>query len=208
MSSDPVPSIAEPGSDPPDREEVHGPARVNDDHAQRIAELFQEEHAKVVHMLVPRTDSWAEAREIAAEAFAQVLAVKDPRTVSFFKAYIYKAACNIATNRRTSGAIRRRIQQGAAYDPNTASPSPEPLWCERERLEILHRAIERLAPRCRMALVLRIWDQLPYQEIVHRFATKGIAVNERTVRRWIVYALEHCREEILQAEGMQRNSAR
>ncbi|WP_410966413.1 RNA polymerase sigma factor, partial [Salmonella sp. SAL4449] len=50
------------------------------------------------------------------------------------------------------------------YEPGS-EPSPEPLWEKREHTAILQQAIEELSPRLRMAFVLRIWDELPYEEI-------------------------------------------
>src|SRR5271170_4231422 len=61
------------------------------DHTQRIAELFREEYPKLVHYMVARTGSWSEARDVAAQAFAQVLEMKTPDAINFLKAYVYRA---------------------------------------------------------------------------------------------------------------------
>jgi RNA polymerase sigma factor (sigma-70 family) len=178
---------------------------VDKTHAERMAALFQDEHSKVVHYLVARAGSWAEARDIAAQAFSQVLMMKDPNSVGSLRAYVYRAAHNIATDRQKQGAIRRRIDVLAHQEMSTVSPSPEPELMEQERLDILNAAVERLRPVHRMAVALRFWDRLSYDEIVQRFADKGMSVNERTVRRWIVDAMTECRRAVRTAEGEVRS---
>lgn len=172
---------------------------VSGDYAQRIAELFRSDHDRVVHYLVARTGSWAEARDVAAQAFKQMLEV-DPATVTHLKAYVYTVARNIATNRAKLGAIRRRLNKIATSEFPHVTPSPEIGFADQQRLEVLRRAIAELSPRCRMALVLRVWDELPYADILGRFAAQGVIVNERTVRRWVEHAHEHCRQRIVEAE--------
>src|SRR5579859_4856633 len=80
-------------------------------HTQRIAELFREEYPKLVHYMVARTGSWPEARDVAAQAFTQVLEMRTPEAVNFLKAYVYRAARNLATDRARAGAIRTRINK-------------------------------------------------------------------------------------------------
>jgi RNA polymerase sigma factor (sigma-70 family) len=175
-------------------------ACLDQSHAQRIADLFRQEHDKVVHYLVARCGSRAEACDIAAQAFKQMLEIDNPGVITHLKAYVYKVARNIATDRAKIGAIRQRLNEVAAHELPRTSPSPEPLFCEQERLQTLRRAVDELPPRCRAALILRIWEELPYAEILNRFAAKGVIVNERTLRRWVEYALVHCRGRMLRAE--------
>jgi RNA polymerase sigma-70 factor (ECF subfamily) len=196
MNSD-HPSVAsESRSDKPGP----APVRLDGGHAQRIADLFRQEHDKVVHYLVARCGSRAEARDIAAQAFKQMLEIDNPAAVTHLRAYVYKVARNIATDRAKIGAIRRRLNKVVAHELPRNSPSPEPLLCEQERLQTLRRVVDQLPPRCRAALILRIWEELPYAEILNRFATMGVIVNERTLRRWVEYALVHCRGKMLRAE--------
>jgi RNA polymerase sigma factor (sigma-70 family) len=87
-----------------------------------------------------------------------------------------------------------------SLDIPQTTPAPEPNFVEDQRHELLEQAIAGLPPRCRLALTLRMWDELSYAEILSHFASKGIIVNERTVRRWVAYAIEQCREKISRAE--------
>lgn len=201
MSSDHAPSTLEQVADQPPVEQSGASARVNKAHAERMAALFQDEHSRVVHYLVARTKSWPEARDIASQAFSQVLGMKDPEAVGSLKAYVYKAAKNIATNCQTLGAIRRRLDGFVRYESPSTAPSPEPLLLDEQRMELLRRAMQTLRPSLREVLLLRFWDQLPYEEIVLQLEKKGISVNIRTVRRWVAQGIAECGEVIRQAEG-------
>jgi RNA polymerase sigma factor (sigma-70 family) len=201
MSSDRAPSALEPvtGQDPSG--EIRPTRPPSEAHAERMAALFRQEHSKVVHYLVARTKSWQEARDIAAQAFSQVLAMKDPESVGSLKAYIYKAAKNLSTNWHTLGAIRRRLNGIVRHELPSTSPPPEPLLFDEQRLELLQQAIQRLRPSRREVLLLRFWDRLPYEDIVRRLEQKGVSVNVRTVRRWVADAVAECGEAIRAAEG-------
>jgi RNA polymerase sigma factor (sigma-70 family) len=173
---------------------------LRDAHTQRIAELFRDEYPKLVHYMVARTGSWPEARDVAAQAFAQVLEMRAPDTISFLKAYVYRVARNLATDRARAGAIRTRINKIVKHEFASTTPSPEPQFAHEQRVKVLSDAIETLRPTRKMVLRLRVWDELPYAEIESRFASDGVSVNERTLLRWYADALKELRQAILAAE--------
>jgi len=174
----------------------------SDAQTQRIAALFREEYPKLVHYMVARTGSWPEARDVAAQAFAQVLEMRAPDTVTFLKAYVYRVARNLATDRARAGAIRTRINKIVKHEFASTSPSPEPQFAHEQRIKVLSDAIETLRPTRKMVLRLRVWDELPYTEIESRFAADGVSVNERTLLRWYADALKELRQAILAAEEL------
>jgi RNA polymerase sigma factor (sigma-70 family) len=166
---------------------------------QPIAALFARYHGKLVKSLVARTRSWEEARDIASQAFVEVLS-QQPGTVNFLGSYLYRTARNLAINRLTHEAVRKCKEPIIGYEPEL-HPSPEPMWVQNEQWAVLRRTIGELSPRLRMALVLRIWDELSYDEIVARFAAAGVKLSTRTVQRYIAESFEHCRRAILMAEN-------
>ena len=179
------------------------PARSspNVGHSQRLAELFKDEYPKLVHYMVSKTGSWPEARDVAQQAFAKVLEMRCPESISFLKAYVYKAARNLATDRARSLAIRSRINRVVKHEFASTTPSPEPQFMQQQRIKILGDAIEGLRPKHKMVLKWRMWDELPYAEIESRFAAEGVSVNERTLLRWYADALKDLRHAILVAEA-------
>ena len=173
-------------------------------HTQRIGELFREEYPKLVHYMVARTGSWSEARDVAAQAFTQVLEMRTPEAINFLKAYVYRAARNLATDRARAGAIRTRIHKIVRHELPTTCPSPEPHYMHEQRIKVLSDAIETLRPTRKMVLKLRMWDELPYAEIESRFAADGVVVNERTLLRWYADALKELRQAIVAAEDAEK----
>jgi RNA polymerase sigma factor (sigma-70 family) len=198
-------SDSEPDDTPRPATPVQPPGKAI--HTQRIAELFRDEYAKLVHYMVSRTGSWPEARDVAAQAFAQVLEVRTPETISFLKAYVYRAARNLATDRARSGAIRTRINRIVRHEFASTTPSPEPQFMQQQRIKVLGAAIESLRPTRKMVLRWRMWDELPYAEIETRFAAEGVSVNERTLLRWYAEALKDLRNAILAAEEANKERA-
>ena len=208
MSVDPLASGSEFESDQSRyRERVEG-SGLSKAHADRISDLFREEYARLVHYMVARTGSWPEARDIAAQAFAQVLEVRDPETVSFLKAYVYRAARNLAIDRAKIGTNRQRLHEIMRHEFAGTTPSPEPLLIHEERLEILERAVQALRPTRRSVLMFRLWDDLSYAEIESRLAADGIVVNERTLNRWYADALKDVRHALLEAEEIRAEQFR
>jgi RNA polymerase sigma factor (sigma-70 family) len=167
----------------------------------RIEALFREEHSRLVAYLAARTGSWAEARDVAAQAFTRMLEMRDLGSVNSPKAYLYTIAQNIVKDRQKLAAIRRRLDQTFCHEMATTFPSPEPLMSADERLHVLQKAIEGLRPVWREALNLRYWDHLEVSEMVIRFVERGVAVNKRTVERWLHEAVGECRRRIRAAEG-------
>ena len=188
MSTDPVSfTVKSAQSDPVSAREQ---TPVDTAHAERIAKLFEAEYIRLVHYMFARTGSLPEAHDVASQAFAQILEMHDPQTVSFLKAYVYSAARHIWIDRCKLGAIHRRIDPVACYEWETTSPSPEPLLVDGQRAQVLRKAIEGLKPRLQMVLILRIWDELTYREIAARLAEEGVVVDERTVSNWFKDAFE------------------
>jgi len=208
MIPDPAASQCDPGTDPSTPPGEGPRAGLSEDHAQRMEELFRNEYTRLVHYMAARTRSWAEARDIAAQAFAQVLEMRDPGSVTFLKAYVYRAARNLATDRAKIAAIRNRITGIARHEFASTSPSPEPLLMQEQRLRVLEHAIAALRPTRRMVLKWRMWEELPYAEIEARFAAEGVSVNERTLNRWYADALRELRQAIQAAEELQKEGRR
>jgi RNA polymerase sigma-70 factor (ECF subfamily) len=191
---------------PPTRTKPEPPPKVGT-HTERVAALFRDEYPKLVHYMVSKTNSWPEARDIAAQAFAQILEMRAPETVSYLKAYVYRAARNLATDRARAGAIRNRLNRIVRHEFASTTPSPEPQLMQQQRVKVLGTAIEALRPTRKMVLRWRMWDELPYAEIESRFAAEGVCVNERTLLRWYAEALRELREAILEAEELNEERA-
>lgn len=172
---------------------------------EEIGTLFVEYHSKLVKCLVAKTGSWEEARDIASQAFAEVLARRSG-AVSFLGAYLYRTARNLALNRLTHEAMCKRKAPVLSYEPDS-HPSPEMLESDEERLVVLKRAMAQLPPRQQRVLLLRIWKNLSFEEIASEFRAIGVELTPRTVQRYLAEGLERCRQAIAVAENPRRREA-
>ena len=74
-------------------------------HASALATLFLENNRSLCAYLRVRVASPHEAEDIAQEAYARLLEHDQPRAISFLRAYLFKVAANIASDR----ARQRRL---------------------------------------------------------------------------------------------------
>jgi RNA polymerase sigma factor (sigma-70 family) len=205
VSSDLLSTVFESVSGPDGGEKTDSALRISADHKARVEVLFGEEYSRCAAWLSGRVGSRAEAADIVAQAFAQILAQPDADGVKSLKAYLYKTAANLAANRRSFAARRGRILQGARHEFDDTSPSHESvLFAEeqtREQHQLLQRVVDNLPPAFREVLTLRYYDHLKTSEIVDRFAQRGIKIAPRTVERWLRSAIAECRRQFRAAKG-------
>lgn len=111
----------------------------------------------------------------------------------------------IARNLRCSAHGQRRREQrhrGSGVEGLTETPDRHPAVAleqrqiERQQLEALQAAVERLPPQQRECLRLRVREDLTYEDVA---ATLGLSVN--TVRNHLAEARRRLRQELGQALG-------
>ena len=116
--------------------------------------------------------------------------------------YVFRAAHNLAARRSETTAIHRRLHQVISHELQYQPvASPEADFAALQRLQLLHRAVQSLPPRMRLAFKFHYWDGVTYNEMAERFAERGVHVSVRTVKRWVAEGLERCRQEIERGEG-------
>jgi RNA polymerase sigma factor (sigma-70 family) len=168
---------------------------------KRLRELFTREYKLLVNYVRGLGVTRAEAEDIAAQAFAQILELKDLTSISLLRSFLYKIAENITFNRHAHLAMQRRKAPIFAVEHSEHSPSPEPDLIGQQRNKLLHHTLAQLPPRCREFMHLRFWEGLTYPQIVEQLLSRGIEINEKTVRRDILKGVDECRSAILAAEG-------
>ena len=161
-------------------------------HAAAIARLIEEHNSVLRAFLMTRVRDENEAREIAQEAYVQMLQLDRPGTISFLRAYLFKTAANIAINRSRQRRTRAVLDVKASFEPPINDLTPERWVLADEELAIVQRALFELPPKCRRAFVLyrfMDWSQL---EIAN-----DLKVQERMVRKYLSYAGTYCRQRVL-----------
>ncbi len=158
-----------------------------------IGELFQLYHASLVRMVYRRTGDRDRAEDIAQETFARALEAPptNPRP------WLFAVALNLVReDGRRSVRQGRRLQLLRAEGPD-GTPTPDEVFEQEERREVVRRALATLNDRDREALLLKA-EGFNYEEIA---ATLGLS------RGAIGTTLARARRRLLESYRMQGRSA-
>ena len=170
-------------------------------HGRRVERLFREHNESLLRFLRARLHSPQEAREVAQEAYLQLLGLHSPGTVGFLQGYLFRTAANLATNRLKQRARRRRIDELVFFDAPTVHRSPEPTWAARQELALIHRAIEELPATCRLAFLMVKFDDASVEDVrASSVCIQGACVASSRVPSSIVR--KHCRRPPTSREGL------
>ena len=87
-------------------------------------------------------------------------------------------------------------QSGNSYDPPSDTPDPRSKTEEREVMGVIKKLVDRIKPKYRDVLILRIMEGLPSEQVSRLLKIPVPTVNTRTHR-----ALQHLRK-LAQIEGV------
>lgn len=159
---------------------------ASDGRSAAIARLFREHNRKLVGLLVTRLKNEHEAKEVAQEAYVKLLQLEGkPGAVSYLRAYLFRIAENLATDRLRARQVRSEFGRlEAAADDLFEDARAERAAIASQELAILKRAVAELPDICRQVFTL------------HKLADRSIAqvacltgLKERMVRRYLRRAL-------------------
>ena len=167
-------------------------ARVakGDDEAFEI--LVNRHQTSVLNLIYRFIGDRTQAKELAQEVFLRVWqTAKSYEPKAKFTTWIYRIATNLCLNELKSARRRKWFQflrpdednEDAAEDllPDR-SPSAEDLLLAKERSHQISEALQSLPANQRMALVLKRYDDLSYQEIAQILGCSVSAVESLLVR--------------------------
>lgn len=161
---------------------------VPDAHGERVARLFREHNASLLRFLRARLRSDDEAREIAQEAYVQLLGLDQPEAVRFLQGYLFRTAANLATNRLKQRAFRQRSADLVFFElEHQDTRSPERAWEAKWSVASVYQALNELPANCREAFRLVRLEGLSSEE-----AGRRLNLHPRRVRRYVARALTHC----------------
>lgn len=162
------------------------------DQGKRIAELFEAHNRSLVRFLTYRLKSSQEAKEVAQEAYVRMLQLDALSGVSYLRAFLFRTAANLATDRLKSASRRGRIDQLEFFDAPDLAPSAEASVEVEQELTALSRAIEELSPKTRYAFIMNRCYGYELSEVA-----RLMNLSERMVRIYVERALVFCRERLL-----------
>src|ERR1700676_2124532 len=149
-------------------------------HASALAKLFLENNRSLCAYLRVRVASQHEAEDIAQEAYARLLEHDQPRAISYLRAYLFKVAVNIASDRARRRRLHLRLDLAYSSEEQIESETPDQQVHAAEQLSLLARALSELPEKYRRAFLLCR---------IHEWNTNRIAadleVGERMARNYV-----------------------
>ena len=183
MRKESIPEPAELAGLSGDTQDAQAP---NPDRSEALAEISRNHHAALVRFLTLRTGSVEDAKELVQEAYAKMLALDRPGTISFLAGYLWRIAVNLAVDRGRQRALHERYTRAALPRTETREVSAEATVEARERLAIVEQAITNLPRRCFEAFVLHVLQGLTFDEVGREMDISG-----RMAKKHVARALEY-----------------
>jgi RNA polymerase sigma factor (sigma-70 family) len=172
-----------------DTAEPDGPARRH--RAELVERLFREHNEALIRFLVARLRSYQDARDVAQEAYVRLLSLDEPGAVSYLRAFLFKTAANLATDRQRRASTHLRATEIPLFHEFADVRTPERLAADRQTVQRLERLIAAMPAKCRQAFILYQFEGLEFPAIAVR-----MGMSERMVRKYVLRALLHCRTQL------------
>ncbi|MBO0368409.1 sigma-70 family RNA polymerase sigma factor [Pseudomonas shirazensis] len=155
---------------------------------QRLSVLYREHRSWLENWLRHRVGNSWDAADLSQDTFLRVLSsaqkledLREPR------AYLLTVGRRLLSNFYSRRSLEAAYLEALAQLPEECVPSPEQRWLLLETLQALDELLDGLPRLVRRAF---LWSQLHglgYREIAER-----LDVSERTVKRYMAQAYEHC----------------
>ena len=167
--------------------------------AVAVSELFREHNRMLVGYLRSRLGSEQEAKEVAQEAYVRVLQLHEPGAPGLLRAYLFKAAANLAVDRLRHRRVRQRSEEQPQLfeelNPTGGElDDPAEQLLAREQADQLLRILQELPAKCQQVMNLHRFEGASQRDVSMR-----LGISERMVRRYVTYAMVYCR---LRLDGM------
>ncbi|MFB9262973.1 RNA polymerase sigma factor [Bradyrhizobium erythrophlei] len=162
------------------------------DNISSLRSLLLAEYVEFDRRLTRRLGSPDLASEALNETYLRLEGLREIGPVRSPKAYLFRIALNIASDRRR--ADKRRLtadEVDSLLEIPDDRPDAARVIEDRSEVNLLRRAIAELPERRRRVLVLSRVDGMPNREIA---ALLGVTV--RTVETDLKQAVEHCAERL------------
>ncbi|MDI4234818.1 sigma-70 family RNA polymerase sigma factor [Bradyrhizobium sp. 31Argb] len=158
-----------------------------------LRQLLVDRYYDLRDRLTRRLGSAELASEALHEVYLRLNRTDNPGSVSSPAAYLFKAAYNIASDRRRT-EYRRGHQvpiDAVLHDIPDQRPGPDGISEAKIELAALTEALLALPPRQRAILIAARFEQIPRAEIAKRYK-----ISRRQVQFELQRALEACKDYI------------
>ena len=155
---------------------------------QTLHTLYRDHGSWLESWLRRRMGNAWDAADLSQDTFLRVLSssqqigdIQEPR------AYLLTVGRRLLSNFYSRRSLEQAYLEALAQLPEETVPSPEYRWALLETLQTLNELLEGLPELVRRAFLWSQLEGLTYREIAER-----LAVSERTVKRYMAQAYEHC----------------
>ena len=156
--------------------------------AQTFHDLYRDHRGWLEGWLRRRMGSACDAADLSQDTFSRLLAssqriadLQEPR------AYLLTVGKRLLSNFYQRRSLEQAYLNALASLPEEYVPSPEQRWLLLETLQALDELLDGLPRPVRRAFLWSQLEGLGYREIAER-----LQVSERTVKRYMAQAYEHC----------------
>jgi len=150
--------------------------------------LYRDHHGFLESWLRRRMGNAWDAADLSQDTFLRVLSssqqiaqLREPR------AYLLTVGKRLLSNFYNRRSLEQAYLDALAQLPEACVPSPEQRWLLLETLQALDELLDGLPAVVRRAFLLSQLEGLGYRDIADR-----LQVSERTIKRYMTQAYEHC----------------
>jgi RNA polymerase sigma-70 factor (ECF subfamily) len=140
--------------------------------------LYKKYAADVYHFSLYLSGERGEAQDITSETFVRAWASSEPIRVATVKGYLFTIARNLFLQ-----GLRKKSRH-VALDDDLRDPQASPYAQAegKEELRVVLARLQRLPEIDRAALVMRAFDEMPYEEIAQALGISLAAVKVKIHR--------------------------
>ena len=155
---------------------------------QTLHALYRDHRSWLENWLRQRMGTAWDAADLSQDTFVRVLASAQPLAdLREPRAYLLTVGKRLLSNFYTRRSLEQAYLDALAQLPEDSVPSPEQRWLLLETLQALDELLDGLPAVVRRAFLWSQLEGLGYREIAER-----LKVSERTVKRYMAQAYEHC----------------
>lgn len=158
--------------------------------ALALTRLLVRERPSLLRLAQRIVGSEPAAEDVTQSLWFRVQRIEDDPLILNKRAYLFRLAINLATDRRRAEARYSELIETSGVLPEHVPAnlaSADRRMVDRENLDRMMVAIDELAPRIREIFILRKIDELPMEEIARR-----VGMSRSMVTRYLQQALRHC----------------
>lgn len=165
---------------------------MNNTNITALRDLLLADYSGLDRQLTRRFGSADFASDVLQETYLRLEGMTDIGPVRSPKAYLFRIALNIASDRRRAESRRLTVDEvDCLLDIPDDRPDAARVTEDRSEVDLLRRAIAELPERRRRVLILSRIESLPHREIARR-----LGVTVRTVEMDLKQAVEHCAQRL------------